>query len=170
MNLAEFNAAASDAAHAALLECCSSAEWARTVARQRPYGSPEALYEAAEVALDALDDAELHAALAGHPRIGERAGAGHASSSGREQAGVAESAATTLTALADGNRDYEARFGHVYLVCADGRSGAELLAVLRERLGSDPRTEWATTRAELAKINRLRLARLIDADPKGLSP
>ena len=64
----------------------------------------------------------------------------------------------------DGNREYEARFGHVYLVCADGRSGDELLAVLRERLTNDPTREWATVREELRKINRLRLVRLIDAE------
>jgi 2-oxo-4-hydroxy-4-carboxy-5-ureidoimidazoline decarboxylase len=167
MNLAEFNAAAPDVAEAALFECCSSPEWARTVAGQRPYPTASALYEAAGAALDDLDDAELRAALDGHPRIGGRARVGHAASSGREQSQVARSAAGTLEALAEGNREYEAKFGHVYLVCADGRSGEDLLAVLRARLGNDPDAEWATTRAELAKINRLRLARLIDADPEG---
>lgn len=167
MNLAEFNAAAPDVAESALFECCSSAEWARRVAGRRPYPAPSALYEAADAALDDLDDTELRAALAGHPRIGERAGPGHSASSGREQAGVARAAAATRTALAAGNATYESRFGHGYLVCADGRSGEELLAVLRARLGNDPATEWATTRRELEKINRLRLARLIDADPKG---
>jgi 2-oxo-4-hydroxy-4-carboxy-5-ureidoimidazoline decarboxylase len=164
MDLAGFNAAPPDDLEAALLDCCASVQWARAVAAGRPYPSIDALYEAADAALAALDDAELHAALAGHPRIGERAGAGHAASSGREQAGVAQSSTATLDALVDGNRDYEARFGHVYLVCASGRSGSELLAVLRDRLGNDPTTEWTVTRAELGKINRLRLARLIGAD------
>jgi 2-oxo-4-hydroxy-4-carboxy-5-ureidoimidazoline decarboxylase len=122
------------------------------------------LYTVADAAVAELSDAEMDAALAGHPRIGERAGAGHAASSGREQAGVTGSAADILDALADGNRAYEARFGHVYLVCASGRSGEELLAVLRSRLTNDPVTEWTVTRAELGKINRLRLARLIGED------
>jgi 2-oxo-4-hydroxy-4-carboxy-5-ureidoimidazoline decarboxylase len=164
MDLAGFNAAPPDEAEAALLDCCASGQWARAVAAGRPYPSGDALYEAADAALAALGDNDLDAALAGHPRIGERAGAGHAASSGREQAGVAQSSTPTLDALVDGNRQYEARFGHVYLVCASGRSGPELLAVLRDRLGNDPTTEWAATRAELGKINRLRLARLIGAD------
>ena len=163
MDLAGFNAAPAADVRAALLECCSSPHWAAAIAAGRPYSSQAALYGAADEALAGLDDDELHAALAGHPRIGERARAGHSASSGREQAGVASSAAPTLDALADGNREYEARFGHVYLVCASGRSGAELLAVLRERLRNDPATEWDVTRAELSKINRLRLAELIDA-------
>jgi 2-oxo-4-hydroxy-4-carboxy-5-ureidoimidazoline decarboxylase len=65
--------------------------------------------------------------------------------------------------LAEGNAAYERRFGHIYLVCAAGRSGAELLAVLRDRLGNDPQTEWDVIRAELSKINALRLARLLGA-------
>jgi 2-oxo-4-hydroxy-4-carboxy-5-ureidoimidazoline decarboxylase len=164
MDLAGFNAAPSDDVEAALFECCSSPHWVGAVAARRPYPSAEALFAAADAALIDLGDDELHAALAGHPRIGERAGRGHAAGSGSEQAGVARSSAATIEALAEGNRDYEARFGHVYLVCATGRSGDELLAVLRERLTNDPSTEWDTTREELRKINRLRLARLIGAD------
>ncbi|MDT4919589.1 MAG: 2-oxo-4-hydroxy-4-carboxy-5-ureidoimidazoline decarboxylase, partial [Pseudonocardiales bacterium] len=137
MDLAAFNAAPAAAVEAALLECCSSAQWARAVAARRPYASGAALDEAAVAALDGLDDAELGAALAGHPRIGERAGATHAASSTREQSGVAQSSTATLAALLAGNEQYEARFGRVYLVCADGRSGEELLAVLRDRLGND---------------------------------
>jgi 2-oxo-4-hydroxy-4-carboxy-5-ureidoimidazoline decarboxylase len=164
MDLAGFNAAPATEVEAALLECCSAPQWARAVAARRPYSSADGLYAAADAAVADLDDAGLAAALAGHPRIGERAGAGHAASSGHEQAGVAQSEATILAALADGNREYEQRFGHVYLVCASGRSGAELLAVLRDRLTNDPTTEQAVTRAELSKINQLRLARLIGAD------
>lgn len=164
MDLAGFNTAPVDDVRAALLDCCSSVQWADEVAARRPYPSPAVLYAAADEAVAGLDDAELQAALAGHPRIGERARDGHSAGSGREQAGVASSAAPTLDALADGNREYEARFGHVYLVCASGRSGDELLAVLRDRLRNDPATEWDVTRAELSKINQLRLAKLIDTE------
>ena len=65
-------------------------------------------------------------------------------------------------ALAEGNRAYEERFGHVYLVCATGRSGPELLAVLRSRLRNDPAYERTVVRDELGKINRLRLQRLLE--------
>ena len=164
MDLAGFNSAPADDLRAALLECCASPEWVRALTAGRPYPTPAALYAAADEAVAGLPDPELHAALAGHPRLGERAGAGHAASSSREQAGVAQSSSDTRAALVEGNRAYEAKYGHVYLVCADGRSGDELLAVLRARLTSDPLDEWATTREELRKINRLRLARLIGAD------
>jgi 2-oxo-4-hydroxy-4-carboxy-5-ureidoimidazoline decarboxylase len=145
----------------ALLDCCAVARWATAVTAGRPYGSAAELYNAADAALNELDEAEIDAALAGHPRIGARRDTGHSASSSREQSGVSSSSAATVAALAEGNREYEARFGHVYLVCADGRSGEELLAVLRERLYNDPVTERATVRAELRKINRIRLGRLI---------
>ena len=66
-----------------------------------------------------------------------------------------------LTELAAANRKYEDQFGHVYLVCATGRSAEELLAILEERLGNDPETERRVLRVELAKINRIRLNRLL---------
>lgn len=143
----------------ALLDVCASKRWADAVAAARPFGSPEGLHSAADRALDGLTEDDLDEALSGHPRIGEQA---ESADSRREQAGV--SGDETLAALAEGNREYEARFGHVYLVCASGRSGEELLAVLRSRLDNDAATERAVVRAELGRINRLRLERLVGAE------
>ena len=61
------------------------------------------------------------------------------------------------TRLADGNRRYEERFGRIYLVRAAGRSGAELLDLLEQRLTNDPDTELGVTRGQLAEIALLRL-------------
>lgn len=159
MRLNGFNAAPEAEAVAALVACCSSPEWARQVARARPYRTVDALVGAADAALAGLDDGEVDAALAGHPRIGDRSG--HPSSQ-REQAAVAAADADVLAALAAGNREYEERFHHVYLVCADGRPAAELLAVLRKRLGNEPDEERRLLRGELARINAIRLRRLVE--------
>jgi len=160
MQLAEFNALPLGHAAAELAACCSSPEWARRLARARPFDSMAALHERADQVLDELDEAEIDRALAGHPRIGERSA--HASSR-CEQAGVAGADAAVLAELTAANRTYEQRFGHVYLVCADGRSGAELLVVLRRRLTNDPATERRVLRAELGRINRIRLDRMVQA-------
>ena len=89
-----------------------------------------------------LDDDELEAALARHPRIGERAGAGHdAAFSAREQSGVDRSDADVAARLADGNRAYEERFDRVFLIRAAGRDAAEILAELERRLDNDDETE-----------------------------
>ncbi len=157
-SLGQFNALPDDAARQALLECCSAPRWAREVASGRPYPSVDALLARSGQAAAGLADEDLRQALAGHPRIGARepAVAGR-----REQAGVDQADQPLLRALAEGNRAYEDRFGHIYLVCATGRSGPELLALLRDRLGHDPATEWQVVRSELDQINRIRLRALI---------
>ncbi|MBF6211286.1 2-oxo-4-hydroxy-4-carboxy-5-ureidoimidazoline decarboxylase [Nocardia puris] len=158
VGIGDFDALAQDAATAALLACCSSPAWARGVLAGRPYGSVDRLFAAADAVLAELPESEIDAALAGHPRIGDTP---DNAASAREQAGVADSGDEVRAALAAGNREYEERFGHLYLVCASGRSGPELLEVLRARLGNDPATERQVMRTELAKINRIRLARML---------
>ncbi|WP_433659960.1 2-oxo-4-hydroxy-4-carboxy-5-ureidoimidazoline decarboxylase [Nocardia sp. CA-128927] len=158
--LAGFDALPGSAATEALLACCSSPEWARALVAGRPYPTVDALLEAADTVLAGLSEAEIDQALAGHPRIGERP---DTAASAREQAGVATAADAVRSALADGNRAYEARFGHIYLVCASGRSGSELLAILEARLDNDAETERRVMRTELAKINRIRLRALLAA-------
>lgn len=79
-----------------------------------------------------------------------------------EQAGVAGADTTLLAELAEANAAYEARFGHVYLVCATGRSAGELLTLCRARLTNDALVERRVVLGELAKINRLRLAKLLE--------
>lgn len=164
LGLAGFNALPADRAEAALLACCASERWARTVVADRPYSSVEDVQAAADAALAVLSEADIDSALDGHPRIGERAGAAHSAWSTGEQSGVAGAADRTRAALAAANQAYEDRFGHVYLVCATGRSADELLAILHDRLANDPATERAVVRAELGKINRIRLARMLSEE------
>lgn len=115
----------------------------------------------ADRVLAELPEAEIDQALDGHPRIGGKA---DNPSSQREQAAVQSAGSDVLDALAEANRAYEEKFGHVYLVCATGRSAPELLAILEERLGNDPETERRVLRVELAKINRIRLNRMLGED------
>ena len=152
------NATTDAEAAGALAAVCASQAWADAVAAQRPYRRPSDLYAVADAALAALAEADVDEALAGHPRIGERSAS---AASQREQAGVGDD---VRVALADANVEYEARFGHVYLVCASGRSGTDLLELLRERLGNDPATERRVLRGELAAINRIRLRRLVEGE------
>jgi 2-oxo-4-hydroxy-4-carboxy-5-ureidoimidazoline decarboxylase len=149
-------------ARLALAACCESEHWIRAVLAGRPYSSQPALAARSDAAVAAMSTDDLRQALAGHPRIGDRR-ADSAGWSGQEQAGVPADDAALAQALADGNAAYERRFGHIYLVCATGRTGAELLALLRDRLGNDPEQEWAAVARELAKINRIRLAKLLGA-------
>jgi len=139
-----------------LLRCCAAPGWARQVTAGRPYESVAELIAAADAAWAARDPGDLDAAMAGHPRIGERRLSGW---SAGEQARVGEDA-ETLAALADGNAMYEQRFGHVFLICATGRGPAEILAELNRRMSHAPATELEVSAAELGKINALRLRKL----------
>jgi 2-oxo-4-hydroxy-4-carboxy-5-ureidoimidazoline decarboxylase len=163
--LATLNAGADDDSLATeLAACCSSRYWVEQILAQRPFADAEGLLAASDAAIAALDEAALAEALAGHPRIGERpAGAGGAGGewSREEQSGVTSAATGVREEIATANAEYERRFGHVYLVCATGKSADELLAICRARLGNDPATEEGVVRIELAKITRLRLGRLL---------
>jgi 2-oxo-4-hydroxy-4-carboxy-5-ureidoimidazoline decarboxylase len=162
LGLERLNAAPAAEARAALLACCSSPAWAERMLADRPFADADAVYDAADAALAGLSESDLDAALAGHPRIGEKPAGEGSAWSRAEQYGVESASSSTADALARGNRDYEAKFGHVYLVCASGRSAEELLAILQQRLGNDAATERAVLRSELAQINRNRLARLLE--------
>jgi 2-oxo-4-hydroxy-4-carboxy-5-ureidoimidazoline decarboxylase len=161
ISLAAFNGLAEAEASRLLTGCCAARRWVSQVAAGRPFESVDAVLQRSDAAVAGLTLADLEQALSGHLRIGERPG-GDSGGSWREQSGVDRDDRALMRALADGNRDYEQRFGHIYLVCASGRSGAELLALLRGRLGNDPAAEWRVVRSELEKINRIRLARLLE--------
>jgi hydroxyisourate hydrolase len=155
------NALPADAARPRLLAWCSSARWADEMVSGRPYASADELLARSDRAVAGLAQADLEQALAGHPRIGRPSGPAGGWSR-REQAGIQAAEQGTIQALAEGNEAYERRFGHIYLVRAAGRDGSELLALLRERLGNDPSTEWEVVRRELGQINRIRLRRLLE--------
>jgi 2-oxo-4-hydroxy-4-carboxy-5-ureidoimidazoline decarboxylase len=153
-----FNALPEVEATRRLLTCLNVPRWAAEVASAMPYPDYDALSNQAEASAAQLSDAELSSALDGHPRIGERAGAGHdAEFSAREQAQVDGSDAAVMAALAEGNRAYEQRFGRVFLIRAACRSSGEILAELRRRLDNDDETERAATVAALREIALLRL-------------
>jgi len=145
-----------------LFGVCSSTIWARRVLAGAPFRDVDALLDRADRVLAELPDAEIDAALDGHPRIGATV---DNASSAREQAAVTTAADSVKAELVAKNAEYDAKFGYVYLVCASGRSAEELLAILTERLHNDPETERRVMRSELAKINRLRLERLLREPP-----
>jgi 2-oxo-4-hydroxy-4-carboxy-5-ureidoimidazoline decarboxylase len=158
------------AAAAAFLRCCGSRRWAEAMARGRPYADEPALLAAAERAFAPLVRADWLEAFSHHPRIGDRASLAArfpttAGWSQAEQGGVGAAAEDVLDGLLRGNREYEARFGHIFIVCATGRSAAEMLALLRERLPNDAGRELEIAAAEQRKITAIRLKKLLAEGP-----
>jgi 2-oxo-4-hydroxy-4-carboxy-5-ureidoimidazoline decarboxylase len=168
--LTQFNDLAAAEARQALLACCSSPSWADRMTAARPYSSPRDAVIVSGQIIDAMTVADLTDALAGHPRIGARPDPEHAPArsaewSRQEQALVSATNAHASRELAEANLEYERRFGHIYLVCASGRTALELLALLHGRLGNEPAAEWQVVRTELQKINEIRLAQLLEGSP-----
>ena len=150
----------------ALADFCAAPEWVARVAAARPFANAAAVFTAADAADRSVTNDGWLEAFRHHPRIGERTAERRQSdfaqrSSSREQARLAEASADETAALAEANRAYEARFGHVFIVCASGKSAPEMLALLRERLNNDPKAELTIAADELKKITRLRLERLL---------
>lgn len=162
--IAVLNSAAEERVRTDLAACCSAPEWVVAMVDGRPYADEDGLLVASDAAVAKLTDAGLAAALAAHPRIGDRP-AGEWSR--QEQAGVGSAGADVRAELAAANAAYERRFGQVYLVCATGRSAEELLGICRSRLANDPAAERAVVLAELAKINRIRLGKLLASPTEG---
>jgi 2-oxo-4-hydroxy-4-carboxy-5-ureidoimidazoline decarboxylase len=131
----------------------------------RPYAAVTELAARSDLILGGLPWGEIDAALAAHPRIGAQvAGTAREDAWSRsEQSGLAASGDEVAVALRAGNIAYEQRFGRVFLICATGLTGAEMLAALRERLEHDEATERAVIRRELAAIVRLRLVKAFGA-------
>ena len=164
MDLPDFNTAPAAEVTPALLACCDVPAWAAAVRDGRPYADLESLFAAADGAARGFSPADVRRALEAHPRIGERAhrDGAEAGWSRQEQSGVRAGADVAL-ALAEGNRAYEDRFGHIFLICASGLSGDEILRSLHDRLGNDEPTEARVVHEELRAIAVLRLRRVVGA-------
>src|SRR5437868_191318 len=158
--LGAFNAATAEAAKRDVFTCCASRSFARAVADGRPYSDADALLTAVDAAFKALNWDDIVEAMNEHPRIGDRAVRGGMSAA--EQSGAAAASDDVRQGLADGNLAYEQRFGHIFLICASGLSGQEMLDQLRARLEHDEEAERTVVRDELRKITRLRMTKTLN--------
>jgi OHCU decarboxylase len=155
--LDQLNAMPAPDAEALLQTCCGSQNWVHRMAESRPFRDLDDLYDTSERLWLGLGPEDWLEAFAAHPRIGERGGR----LSRQEQAGAAGASDEIVAALAEGNRQYEERFGYIFILSATGKSAEEMLANLRERLDNDSETELRVAAEEQRKITRLRLERLM---------
>ncbi|MFY9928343.1 MAG: 2-oxo-4-hydroxy-4-carboxy-5-ureidoimidazoline decarboxylase [Streptosporangiaceae bacterium] len=158
VNLAAFNSAPRAGAEAEVLACCESTAFARKVAGGRPYPDAATLLAASDAAIQELTWDGIVESLNAHPRIGDRT----TGQSAAEQSGAAAAGDQVRRALAEGNIAYEKRFGYIFLICASGLSGQDMLTQLQARLGNEPEAEQAVVRTELAKITRLRMTKRLE--------
>ncbi|MFD5630797.1 MULTISPECIES: 2-oxo-4-hydroxy-4-carboxy-5-ureidoimidazoline decarboxylase [unclassified Streptomyces] len=160
--LARFNAMEEHAAAAALHEACASTAWGSALLARRPFASLADLLATSDAVMAGLTDADLAQAMAGHPPIG-RPKPGDPTSS-REQRGMAGASEALREEMLELNLAYQERFGHVFLICATGRTGEQMRDAAKERLGNPPEREREIVRIELGRINRIRLGNLVQED------
>lgn len=159
--LAAWNAANETTALNAMIACCGARRWAAAMVAQRPFESEENLCASADQIWSTMGVPDWMEAFACHPRIGERK-AVHATAksskwSQQEQSAAGSAAQDVLARLARGNALYEERFGFTYIVCANGKSAEEMLAILERRLKSDCETELREAAEQQRQITQIRL-------------
>jgi OHCU decarboxylase len=167
LGIDEFNDLPREAAEGELMKCCGSTRWARAVAGARPFAEMDELLETADGVWWALDSADWLEAFGHHPQIGEKKserpqGAEASRWSEEEQSGTRSADAETITALAAANRDYFQKYGYIFIVCATGKTSAEMLALLNERMTHVPDAELRTAAEEQRRITHLRLRKILE--------
>jgi 2-oxo-4-hydroxy-4-carboxy-5-ureidoimidazoline decarboxylase len=161
VDLATFNALPAADAAATVRPCADIGTWVDDVVAGRPYHRRDSLLLRAMRAAAEWTADDIDAALAHHPRIGERA-SGDSTEARLSRTEQPTAADTTAARIAEGNAAYEERFGRIFLVRAAGRTAEEILANLTERLANDPATEALVTAEQLRQIALLRLETLIE--------
>jgi 2-oxo-4-hydroxy-4-carboxy-5-ureidoimidazoline decarboxylase len=161
--LDDFNDEPADRAVQRLRACNAAPRFAAEVAAGRPYPDVETLVARADQVARALPWDDVAIALAAHPRIGDRVdgASAEAESSRREQRSMDGADAAVRAELVEGNKAYEDRFDHVFLIRASGRKPAEMLTELRRRLANDEQTERAEVTDQLAQITALRVKGMV---------
>jgi 2-oxo-4-hydroxy-4-carboxy-5-ureidoimidazoline decarboxylase len=146
-----------------ILPCCGSRAWSDGLASQRPFASIEQLLLGSDRVWAALPGPAWQEAFDSHPRIGQQharaATAESLAMSSQEQSAAMSDEDATKLALAEGNRQYEERFGRIFIVCAAGKSGAEILAILNERMNNTEAIELREAAEQQRQITQLRLRR-----------
>jgi 2-oxo-4-hydroxy-4-carboxy-5-ureidoimidazoline decarboxylase len=165
--LARWNFLPMAAAADEILPCCGSRTWADGMVARRPLADEATLLAASDDIWHGLTESDWLEAFRSHPRIGEsRIGESRAPKaaspqsaawSEQEQRNVADANDAVRLALAEGNRAYERRFDRIFIVCATGKSPAEILEILQRRLENDEQGELQEAAEQQGQITQIRL-------------
>ena len=158
--LEDWNRLEQETATQVILPCNGSLAWANGVVNLYPFETPDELFAASDKVWQALPEKDWQQAFDSHPRIGEHKAKAATAQSLKWSAGEQSAAnpdEATQAALAAANKEYEQRFGRIFIVCATGKSAAEMLAILQRRLANDPATEVREAAEQQRQITQIRL-------------
>ena len=149
-----------------LAACCGASKWVAGMLAQRPFGSRDRLFEVSDEIAHTLAEPDWLEAFSHHPRIGQRRSNSAVSTTAEswstgEQSAVVTASTEVRAALVDANDKYESRFGFIFIICANGRSAEEILAMLEVRMTNERAEEVLVAAREQQRITRLRLEKLL---------
>jgi len=162
MNLAQLNSFTVEQAAHTFMQCCTSTTWVNAMVKARPFADNRAIAKQADLAWQELEENDYLEAFEGHPKIGDVSSlrAKYANTkelAGNEQGLVKEANDEVLEVLAQGNTDYEEKFGFIFIVCATGKSAKQMSDLLQARLPNDKKQELINAAEEQRKIFQLRI-------------
>lgn len=151
-----------------LFRCCGSTAWVNKMLEVFPVEDFVDLTEDAEEKWYECSEADWKEAFSHHPKIGDTESlkkkfADTAQWASGEQSGVNTASEEVIKQLAEGNRQYEEKFGYIFIVCATGKSADEMLQMLNARLPNSPGEEIKIAADQQMQITKLRLQKLLDA-------
>lgn len=169
MTLAQLNTLSLADARHAFMQCCTSSAWVNAMADARPYVDTDALFAHADAVWQQLAEGDYLEAFEGHPKIGDISSlrakyANTKALASGEQSSVNQASEQVLSALSQGNSEYEYKFGFIFIVCATGKSAAQMLALLQARLPNDRATELVNAVEEQRKIFHLRITKMLESN------
>lgn len=144
------------------MQCCTSSKWVQLMVHAKPFSDERSLKKMANIAWESLTNTDFLEAFEGHPKIGDvdslRAKYANTKElAGNEQGLVKEADEDVLQTLSIGNKDYEQKFGFIFIVCATGKSAKEMSDLLQLRLTNTKEQEFINAAEEQRKIFQLRL-------------
>lgn len=148
------------------IKCCGSNKWIQEMLSHKPYSTKEKLFNTAEKVWYSLEEKDWKEAFTHHPKIGELNSLKKKFISTKtllqkEQSGINTASIKTLTELAKYNKEYEKKFGYIFIVCATGKSAEEMLSMIKKRINNNPKDEIKIAMQEQFKITKLRLEKLV---------
>lgn len=163
--LARWNSLFPSAAAAEILPCNGSRAWAAALAARRPIPNEPALLEISATIWRFLPESAWQEAFNSHPRIGEQHAQSEATTKSLTWSAQEQKAATDESAkqaLSEANRRYEQKFNRIFIICASGKTSAEILTTLESRMNNPPAVELREAAEQQCLITNLRLKRWLE--------